>query len=177
MELGLAGKISLDGHQKLRVVDPTPVGDEILDLELNRIASAGQSKKTATWIHALGQNKQRKLIADSLVQQGILEKDGKDYRWAAPSDRSKSPYISSKYCLKQQMRGMVLALEPHDARLLALFGLLRACRLTNLVFTKDERKAAGKQIDRLMVFDAIDAGLSGLFEDIEHAVARAVRAD
>ena len=60
---------------------------------------------------------------------------------------------SAKYWVKARLRGVVLGGEKPESHTVALLSLLRACRLLDLVFTRDERKAAGQKIDALISVD------------------------
>ncbi len=54
-----------------------------------------------------------------------------------------------------------------------MFSLLKACQLLRLVFTRDERGAAQKQVDALVLGEAYGEALAKLLSDIDHAAGEA----
>jgi golgi phosphoprotein 3 len=73
-----------------------------------------------------------------------------DHKGVIPYSVYPQQNASAKYWIKHQLRAVVMANEKAETRTLILLSLLKACRLLNLVFTKDERKAAANQIDELV---------------------------
>jgi golgi phosphoprotein 3 len=154
IDLTLLGKVGVvldDAHSRkgLMILDSTFTGDEILDRELAKIQAHGKEGKITSLVNALGWKTFRKQVADSLVQQGAITREAKCYRWVIPYGGGLPKQSSVKYWLKGQLRGCVLAGEPPDVSDVSLLGLLRACHLLNLVFTKDERKWAANQVEIL----------------------------
>ena len=54
---------------------------------------------------------------------------------------------------------------------MALLSLIDACRLLNLVFTKDERKAASKKVEDLVEGEPFGEAVAKTLEEIEMAAA------
>ena len=63
--------------------------------------------------------------------------------------------------------------EPHT---IALLSLLRACQLLDLVFTKDERKAAGQKIDALASVDLFGEAVAETVAAVDNAAAATMMA-
>jgi golgi phosphoprotein 3 len=82
MELALLGRIDTD-LKTLFIVDPAPVGDDLLDEALHKIAAAPQSRSSAWWIRALGLHggDLSVRVLARLVQAGILRTEDRQFLW------------------------------------------------------------------------------------------------
>jgi hypothetical protein len=80
-ELMLAGRVTVGDQKKgtLTVVDPTPVGDPLLDQALAEIADREKPRKGSDWVqHFAGWKKLHHRIAGELVRKRVLrEEEGK----------------------------------------------------------------------------------------------------
>ena len=175
-ELALNGNINLDEGKKLIVLDNIATKNPLLDFALAQIAGSKRPRSAKHWIEAIGsRGKQlRSYVVASLVSQGIITEEKKRLLWVIPYSLYPEKDASAKYWSKLHLRGVVFASEPADERCLILLSLLRACQLTDMVFTRDERKAANKQIKQLVKSDVIGAAVSAVITDIESATAAVV---
>ena len=80
----------------------------------------------------------------------MLSGDERRYHWVIPNNVYPQSEASAKYWIKQNLRAAVLTTARPERRALVLLSLLKGCRLLGLVFTRDERKAAGKRVDELV---------------------------
>ena len=73
MDLALENRIDTDPNW-LTVIDPTPVGDDLLDPALARIAQADGERDTRFWIQEIAQHAAsiRERVLERLVERGIL---------------------------------------------------------------------------------------------------------
>src|ERR1700693_2362829 len=82
MELALLGRIDTD-LTSLFIVDPNPVGDELLDQALQRIAAEPQKRSSAWWIERLSLHNADlpgKMLG-RLVEAGILRAEDQRFLW------------------------------------------------------------------------------------------------
>jgi hypothetical protein len=82
MELALLGRIDTD-LTSLFIVDPGPVGDQVLDQTLQQIAAEPQKRSSAWWIERLGLHGgdlSGKVLA-RLVEAGILRVEDQKFLW------------------------------------------------------------------------------------------------
>ncbi len=172
-ELTLMGKVGLDEQKKICVLDSSSTGDEILDKELEKICATGRPRKITSWMYALGQKKLRKQIGESLIHAGVLIQDEKSFQWVIPYGAYSAGNASAKYWIKRQLRGIVLADETPELRMVVLLSLLRACRLLSLIFTKEERKAAGKRVETLARSELFEELLAKALQEIATAATEA----
>ncbi|MCX6030681.1 MAG: GPP34 family phosphoprotein [Chloroflexi bacterium] len=171
-DLALQGKIVVE-DQRVSVLDPAPVGDDLLDETLQRLVKAGRPRKVKYWLNALGFRKLPKQVAEYLEGRGVLRADEKRYLWVLPYAIYPQQDASAKYWIKQNLRAAALTNTRPDRRGVELLSLLKGCRLLNLVFTKDERKAAGKRIDELVKGEDFGDAVAQTLADIEAATTAA----
>jgi hypothetical protein len=81
---------------------------------------------------------------------------------------------SAKYWVKQHLREITLGGVAPESRELALLSLIDACRLLNLVFTKDERKAASRKVEELVKGEPFGEAVAKTLEEIEMAATVAI---
>jgi Trp operon repressor len=74
------------------------------------------------------------------------------------------------------LRSVVLAGDKSQPDIVVLLSLLKACSLLNLVFTRDERKSAGKRVDALVKGEVFGDVVAKTIEEIETAAAAATMA-
>ena len=94
-DLALLGKIIVE-DQRVSLLDPTPVGDELLDETLTRIAESNKPRKVKYWIGALGFRKLPKQVAQRLVARGVLREEDRRYLWVVPYAVSPQQDASAK---------------------------------------------------------------------------------
>ena len=110
-------------------------------------------------------------MAERLAQRNVIAIEKKQYLWITPYEVYPQVDASAKYWVKQQLRGIVLAGQKAEAHDIALLSLLRACRLLRLVFTRDERKYAGKKVETLVTGEVFGEAVADFLAEIESAAA------
>jgi hypothetical protein len=175
-DLALRGKVVIE-DRRVRLLDATPVGDdELLDWAFKRITAADKLFKVKHWINALGFRKLPKQIAQRLVTYNILREVEQRYVWVNSYAADPQTDAPAKYWIKQALRSMVLTTAKTERHSVVLLSLLQGCRLLNLVFTRDERKAASKRVDELVKGEDFGAAVAQTLADIEAATIAAVAA-
>jgi golgi phosphoprotein 3 len=175
-DLAMQGKVRM-AKNKLALVDATLTGDKILDEALGAIAADNEAHKVTRWIHTLGDRKISHRIIDQLAEKGVLQREDKHFMWVIPYQGTNQLNASAKYLVKQQLRAMVLADEKPDPNAVVLLSLLKACRLLNLVFTRDERKAANQRVGELVKGEDFGKAVARTIAEIEAATAAAAMAE
>jgi hypothetical protein len=174
-DLALHDKIAVE-EQRIVVRDLQPLGDELLDDTLKRLADSAKPRKVKFWLNALGFRKLPKQIAQRLAAQGVLVEGERRVAWAIPSAGAPQPDAPAKYWIKQSLRTAGLLHARPERRAVVLLSLMQGCRLLNLVFTRDERKAASKRVDELVRGEDFGAAVAQTLADIEAATTAAVAA-
>jgi Golgi phosphoprotein 3 len=124
MELALLGRIDTD-LTSLFIVDPNPVGDELLDQALGEIAAAPSKRSSVWWINQFGVrggDLSRKVLG-RLVEAGILREEDRQFLWVL--SRRAYPKNSEREEREAKARLMSVIFEdevptPRDTLLLSL---------------------------------------------------------
>jgi golgi phosphoprotein 3 len=124
MELSLLGRIDTD-LTSLFIVDPNPVGDELLDQALGEIAAAPSKRSSVWWINQFGVrggDLSRKVLG-RLVEAGILREEDRQFLWVL--SRRAYPKNSEREEREAKARLMSVIFEdevptPRDTLLLSL---------------------------------------------------------
>ena len=172
-ELALQNKIALR-DKRLEQVDQTNTGDLLFDEVLGHISQGKHLRKATYWVNAIASKKLVKQIAVHLAQKNILRIEEKRYLWIIPYEAYPQVDASAKYWVKQRLRNVVLANEEPDSQTVVLFSLLKTCHLLDLVFTRDELKAARKKVDILVKGETFGPIVAQTIEEIQAAASAAV---
>jgi hypothetical protein len=172
-DLALHNKINLV-NKRLAVIDPSPTGEALLDEALARLAADKKPRKTSAWVEKLADRKLPKKTAQRLVEKNVLQIVEKHYLWVIPYEVFPQVDASAKYWVKQHLRSAVLAGGETTPGIIAFLSLLKACRLLNLVFTRDEIKAATLKVDGLVKGEPFGAAVAEMIAEIEAAMAATV---
>ncbi len=178
-ELAFASKICTVQNHRLKLEESTPTDDPILDDVLVTLKSSEKDRKFAYWINYLNPKpeKLQKLITANLVQKEILTQEDDRLLWVVPSHVHPEVKASTKYSVIKLLRGIVLAQEEAHPREIAFLSLVCACGLLDLIFLRDERKAANQKINELVVFHAMQNHSLETIQEISSAIASVVEED
>jgi hypothetical protein len=172
-ELALEERIDTD-PPRLRIKNPAPTGDAILDGVLTRIQAEPEPKGSRWWIETLAQNAEdyRDAYFARLVQHGVLKSEEGRFLWFFSERRY--PVISDKEEREVKARLMQVIFEdgpaaPRDA---LLIGLARAAGLLPLLLAPAELDRAQARIDEVSKHEALNQTVSDAVRDIFTEVAR-----
>lgn len=174
MELALRGKVQMRA-KKLLVVDSASTGDDVLDRVLGQMKEAGKDRDAAYWINRLPSKiKVKPAMLERLVQQRILNMEEHKILglFGSPHYPTRNPQEEKK--LREQIRQTVLCRYPTEAKLVALVGLVQACGLTSEIFSKEERKEAGRRIKEIMMHDPVAKAVADTVIGIQAALATVI---
>ncbi len=171
-ELALNGKICATNNHRLHLSDATPTGDALLDDALIELQKSDKERKFGFWLNNLFPKVEKliKKVTKNLVQKGILTQEDDNLLWVIPSPLHPEINSSAKYAVIQHLRGIVLAKEQASPRAIAFLSLVGACGLLDLVFLRDERKAAAQYINELLVGEAMKDPVLETIEEIASAI-------
>jgi hypothetical protein len=171
-ELALQNRVRVSEKRRLEVTDPTQTGDKYLDKILREIQTSEKARKIGFWVDELTArpNKLRKRVEDGLAAKGVIGQEDGHFFADTPSSDDSQPVFPSKYEIKNNLRAIILADGQSDLRSLALLSAARASRLLFLVFTKDERRFAGRCIREKLIREALGNPVAQTIEEIEEAV-------
>jgi golgi phosphoprotein 3 len=171
-ELALAGKVQVNQKHRLELVDAATTGDEILDRALLMMQESAKPRKLTYWVEELTGKFEKitKRLTERLVSNGVFNVEDDEFLWAIPSQVYPDHNASAKYCLKEHLRAIALADGVNDVRSLALLCLVDSTEMLDLVFTRDERREANRNIHEMLITEALKEPAAQAIEEIHNAV-------
>ena len=178
MELAFANRIDTD-LERLMVIDPAPIDNPLLDRVLIRIAGSDETKNTRAWIETLSVEEtaaiQEQALA-SLVEQGILKREQKkllpetvQHLWVFRSPRYFVVAEERKRGIETRLADMLFSNGIPDARDVALFCLIDACRILPALIGEQDRDRITPRIELLRMMDLIGREIAGAIADMERS--------
>jgi hypothetical protein len=171
-ELALAGKVQVNQKHRLELVDAATTGDEILDRALLMMQESAKPRKLTYWVEELTGKFEKitKRLTERLVSNGVFNVEDDELLWAIPSQVYPEYNASAKYCLKERLRAIALADGVNDVHSLALLCLVDSTEMLDLVFTRDERREANRNIHEMLITEALKDPAAQAIEEIHNAV-------
>ena len=169
MELALREKVEIR-DKKLVLVNDSYTGDNVLDEALTQIKKLGKGKNAGYWVNKLQSIKIQELMLDRLVDKGILKTEEHKILWIFDSPHYPMKDSEEESEIREQIRRIVLHKDIAETRVAVLIGLVNACRLTNEIFSKEERKEAKKRIKEIIENDLIAKAVADTVVAIEAAL-------
>jgi len=172
MDLALEDRIDtdLDG---LMLVDPTPLGNDILDPVLADIAADGQSRDTGYWLGRIagrGDRIRRAAVA-RLIERGILRSEAHGLLSLVPSVSRSRRYPAAGGQSVEEARLRIMRVlfsdDVPDPRDIAIIALASACGVFRTILTSEEREQVRDRIDLLKNLDLIGRTMSLAIEGLE----------
>jgi Golgi phosphoprotein 3 len=171
MELALLGRIDTD-LQTLFVVDPSPVGDELLDAILQEVSAETEKKSSAWWIDRL--SKRHGDLVDRvlarLVSAGILRSEERRFLWVF--SRRAYPQVSGRE--DREAKGRLMAVlfndevpEPRDTLLL---GLAKSTDVLAAILTEEQLDKAAPRIEEVASLEEISRSVGLVASEIRSAM-------
>ena len=180
MDLALEDRIDTD-LEKLILVDPTPLGDAILDPALAGIAAAVEASDTNRdarfWVEreVNRADEIRGAAIESLIARGILERREGRFLWVFRSRRY--PLVDGKAEREVKLRIMEVLFSdmiptPRDVVIICLAD---ACGIFSELLSKREVRLALPRIELIRGMDLIGRAVTDAIWDIDVSLTRAVR--
>ena len=175
MDLALQNRIDTD-LEKLVLIDPTPVGDSLLDPLLEEIAGAKESHDARYWVEVSAGRawEIREEALSRLVERGILEQREDRFLWVLSSRRY--PVIDGKAERELKLRIMEVLFSDAlpDPRDIVIICLADACGIFKELLAERELDLVAERIGQVRKMDLIGQAVSSAIWDIETAVAAAM---
>lgn len=183
MDLALEERIDTD-LESLVLVDPTPIGDELVDVALETIAAAPGAKDTAHWIehfaHPAIAYRLRDKALERLADRGILE--GGEDNWLLNSVVSRTrryPMADGKADKEVELRvmGVLFANDVPSPRDAMLISLLQVCGLFSRLLSQQEQDEVRDRIELVSHLDLIGRSVQEVIRRGDASDDDAPRAD
>ena len=175
MDLALEGRIDTD-PERLFMIDPAPLEDDLLDPTLARIAQSVETHDPGHWVNQTvayaGDIQERSLAR--LVERGILRREDDRFMWVFHERRY--PIIDNKTVreVKLQIMGVLFSDEIPDARDIVIISLADACGIFGGILSGRELAGAAQRIAQVRKMDLIGREVSKAVRDIELSLATAM---
>ena len=167
MELALANRLDTD-PDRLFVVDPSPVGDEVLA----RIAASGSERPASYWLNEIGEGAEaiRQRLIDRLVDRGVLRRMEKKIfgmfgtrRYPVVDDREEGE-------VKRRIADVLLSDGIPDPRDVVIVGLVLACDLLETAPHTREVKKARPRAEQVARMDLIGREVGNAIDELRGSV-------
>ncbi len=171
MDLALENRIDTD-LEKLVLIDPTPVGDSLLDPTLADIA-AGAESDARYWVGRTASRGEdlREEALKRLVEIGVLEKRDDSFLWVFRARRYPSIDGKVEREVKLRIMGVLFSDEIPDPRDIVIIGLADACGIFSELLSPRELESAAERIDQVRRLDLIGQATAQAIRDIEVSIA------
>ena len=193
LELGLAYRINTDATS-LTIVDPTPLGDDLLDPVLadlvRETAERAESVRTESvpwsappefWVRQVAGNAEdlRVRATERLVAQGILEADDTGLLGLSRLVSRSRRYTTADGEIEQEIRLRMMRIlfgnelpGPRDA---ALISLVNACEVFQRILTHEEYEEVREKIDLYARLDRLGRAVANAIRVVTVADSQAMR--
>ena len=172
MDLALEHRIDTD-LEELVLLDPSPLGDSLLDPTLADIAEADQRHNARFWVErTAGRSDEiREEALARLVAKGILERREDSFLWVFKSRRY--PVIDGEVEREVKLRimGVLFSNEIPDPRDVVVICLADACGIFTQLLSKREAERAAARIEQVRKLDLIGQAMAQAIREIEVTLA------
>ncbi len=174
MDLALRGRLDCD-LQRLVVVDPTPVGEEILDGPLAEIVEAADEADARTWVVRLSaRSKQvQEAALARLVERGILRVEDRSFLWVFGSRRYPMVDDREEREVKLRILDVLLSDRIPAPRDVALICLADASNAFQVILSPRELRHAAARIELVRGFDLIGQAMGRAIQKSVQDIAAA----
>ncbi len=175
MDLALENRIDTDLKQ-LVLVDATPVGDDLLDPTLARIAEATETHDAAHWVHQTARHADqiRERALERLIEHGILQRQEESFLWVFKSRRYPAVDGKADREVKLRIMSVLFSDEIPDPRDIVIVCLAEACGIFQALLSRRELTHASARIEQVRKLDLIGQAISQAVWDIETSLAMAM---
>ena len=176
MDLALENRIDTD-LEALLLIDPTPVGDELLDPTLSAIVGAGDTHSTAYWLGHTAERGDdlRQATTDRLIDRGVLEAESNGLVFLSrlvsrvrryPPD---GPGAGLEDVQSRVMRQLFSDDVP-DPRDIVIISLAAACGVFERILSRDELEDVQERIDLISRMELIGRTVAAAVGQVEAQV-------
>jgi hypothetical protein len=176
LELALAGRVDVV-DKRLRVLDPSPLGDPDLDGALARI-ERDKPRKPKDWLGKLAKDA-RRCAEERLVAGGQVRREERRVLGLVPVRRLPAGDPAAELEAYGRLRAAVLegpAGRRPDERTAALAALVHGCKLGPKVFPDLDKKAVNARLAEIAAGDWAGEAIRKAVQEVEAAVMAAVLA-
>ena len=171
MDLALANRIDTD-PQRLFVVDRSPIGDDILDEVLARVAACEPDRSTEYWLNEIREDTQALMarFIDRLVDRGILRRVEEKILWVFETRRYPVIDDREEREVKRRITSVLFSDELPDPRDVVIIGLVNACDLLGAILHHREAERVQARADQIAKMDLIGQAVTSTINDVRASI-------
>ena len=175
MELALENRIDTD-LKRLVLIDPTPLGDDLLDPTLAQIAQANETHDARHWVDRVAEQAEeiRESALARLVERGILRREEDRFLWVFQSRRYPVIDGEAEREVKLRIMEVLFGNDIPDPRDIVLICLADACGILRELLTARELERTDMRIEQVRKLDLIGQAVSKAVWDIQTSIALAM---
>ena len=175
MDLALENRIDTD-PDSLVVLDPTPIGDSLLDPTLAEIAAA-EKQSPRFWVQRTADRAEaiKDEALSRLVAKGILEHREGRFLWVFRTRRYPTVQGEAQREVKLRIMSVLFSDEIPHPRDVVIICLAYACRIFERLLSRQELANATPRIEQVRRLELIGREMSEAIRDIEASVAAAMQ--
>ena len=175
MDLALENRIDTD-LKRLVLIDPTPLGDDLLDPSLALIAQATETLDARHWVEQLAEHAEaiRDAALARLVERGILRREEGRFLWVFQSRRYPVVDGEAEREVKLRIMEVLFGEEIPDPRDIVILCLSDACGILRELLSSRELERASARIEQVRKLDLIGQAVSKAVWDIQASIALAM---
>jgi golgi phosphoprotein 3 len=177
MELALLGRIDTD-LTSLFIVDPKPVGDELLDDALRKVAAEPEKRSSTWWIERLGLHSGdlSKGVLERLVQAGILRAEDRQFLWVFSRRAYPQNTGREEREAKARLVSMIFDDAVPDPRDTLLLGLADSTGVLSAILSPEDMRKASSRIADIVRMEEINRSVGAVEANLRAALAAAANA-
>lgn len=178
-ELLLQGRVEIEHVRKkkfLKLIDPTPFGDDLIDQCLTKVANAKRRAVLQTWVSRFAGVKDLKhIVARGLCRRGILMVQEQDILLFFKRNVYPEVNPEPESEIIARLEEAIFTDNPDiDARTVVLLSLAKSADLLKVVFDKKRLKARKTRIEQISNGDISGKATKQAIEAMQAAVMVAV---
>ena len=175
MELALENRIDTD-LKRLVLIDPTPMGDDLLDPTLAMIAQSSETHDARHWVDHLADRAEevREQALARLVERGILRREEDRFLWVFQSRRYPVIDGEAEREVKLRIMEVLFSDEIPEPRDIVIICLADACGILRELLSARELERATERIEQVRKLDLIGQAVSKAVWDIQSSIALAM---
>ena len=175
MDLALANRIDTD-LKRLVLIDPTPLGDDLLDPTLALVAQATETYDARRWVDYVADRAEdiRERALARLVERGILRREEDRFLWVFQSRRYPVVDGEAEREVKLRIMAVLFGNEIPDPRDIVLICLADSCGILRELLSTRELERATRRIEEVRKLDLIGQAVSKAVWDIQSSIALAM---
>ena len=171
MDLALANRIDTD-PERLFVVDPSPLSDEVLDRLLARIAASEQERSVEYWLNWIREDVPDIMghFIDRLVERGILRRMEEKVLWMFETRRYPIIDDREEREVKRRITSVLFSNEIPDPRDIVIIGIVNACDLLEVILHHREVEKVRERADQIAGMDFIGQAVNRTISDVRASI-------